>query len=114
MDRQTIDRPQVKSSPPPRVLESEINAKPPAKHRPKRRTWLWILILIALCVVGYFIYARVAKPATAKSSNAGDASARGIPVAATPSRQGDMHIYLDGLGSVMPLNTVTIRSRVDG
>src|SRR2546421_5986152 len=78
MDRQTIDRPQVKSSPPPRVLESEINAKPPAKHRPKRRTWLWILILIALCVVGYFIYARVAKPATAKSSNAGDASARGI------------------------------------
>jgi len=31
MDRQTIDTPEVKSSSPPRVLDGEIGAKPPAK-----------------------------------------------------------------------------------
>src|SRR2546422_2561047 len=112
MDRQTIDRAEVKASPPPRVLEGEINAKPPAKHR--RRAWLWILILLVLCVAGYFIYTRAAKSAAAKNGNPGDAAARGIPVAATPSRIGDMGIYLDGLGTVTPLNTVTLRTRVDG
>src|SRR5258705_2432929 len=112
MDRQTIDRPEVKASPTPRVLDREIDAKAPAKRR--RHAWLWIPILLLLCVVGYLIYARVAKSAATKNGNPGDAAARGIPVAATPSRRGDMHIYLDGLGSVVPLNTVTIRTRVDG
>src|SRR6266576_5601679 len=98
MDRQTIDRPEVKASPPPRGLDGEIDAKAPAKR--KRRAWLWIAILLVLCIVGYFIYTRVAKSAATKNGNPGDAAARGIPVAATPSRRGDMHIYLDGLGSV--------------
>jgi len=37
-----------------------------------------------------------------------------VPVAAAVARRGDMPVYLDGLGSVTSMNTVTIRSRVDG
>jgi len=37
-----------------------------------------------------------------------------VPVVATAARQGNMSIYLTGLGSVTALNTVTIRTRVDG
>ena len=37
-----------------------------------------------------------------------------VPVVTTKVRQGNMSIYLTGLGSVTALNTVTVRTRVDG
>jgi multidrug efflux system membrane fusion protein len=37
-----------------------------------------------------------------------------VPVVAAPVRTRDMGVYLKGLGSVTPLNTVTVRTRVDG
>jgi multidrug efflux system membrane fusion protein len=40
--------------------------------------------------------------------------ARGVPVAATQVRARDVSLYLTGLGSVTPINTVTVKSRVDG
>jgi multidrug efflux system membrane fusion protein len=37
-----------------------------------------------------------------------------VPVVAAPARTRDVGVYLKGLGTVTPLNTVTVRSRVDG
>ena len=37
-----------------------------------------------------------------------------VPVTAVEARQGDMDLNLNGLGTVVASNTVTIRSRVDG
>jgi multidrug efflux system membrane fusion protein len=37
-----------------------------------------------------------------------------IPVVAAAARTRDVGVYLKGLGTVTPLNTVTVRSRVDG
>ena len=46
---------------------------------------------------------------------AADAPAsRAVPVVAATARQGNMGLYLTGLGSVTALNTVTLRTRVDG
>src|SRR2546427_318194 len=39
---------------------------------------------------------------------------RGVPVASTQVRARDVSLYLTGLGSVTPINTVTVKSRVDG
>ena len=44
----------------------------------------------------------------------GDASGRAIPVVATAAKKGDVNVFLNGLGTVTPLKTVTVRSRVDG
>jgi multidrug efflux system membrane fusion protein len=37
-----------------------------------------------------------------------------VPVVTAAARKGNMEIFLTGLGTVSPLNTVTIRTRVDG
>jgi len=39
---------------------------------------------------------------------------RPMPVTAVPARTADVSVYLKGLGSVMPIATVTVRTRIDG
>src|SRR5262249_42740587 len=64
-----------------------------------------IFIVAALLLEHFFRTGN--KPAQATSQPA-------LPVAATPATSGNMPIYLTGLGSVTALNTVTVRTRVDG
>jgi membrane fusion protein, multidrug efflux system len=109
-------------APPPPPLHREAAAaapwdRPPAEQRQgKSHAWIWItLLLIAACVVGYFVYQRLHNADSGASPRGGrDAAGRAVPVVAVTSRKGDMNIYLNGLGSVAALNTVTIRARVDG
>ena len=42
------------------------------------------------------------------------ASPRPTAVTTAAVRRGDVHVYVTALGSVLPVNTVTVRSRVDG
>jgi multidrug efflux system membrane fusion protein len=49
-------------------------------------------------------------PAPARDRAAG----RVVSVVAVAARTGEMPVYLDGLGTVTAINTVTVRSRVDG
>src|SRR3979490_2959252 len=54
-----------------------------------------------------------APPARTKGKGGFDPN-RATPVTAEPARAGDINIYLNGLGTITPLRTVTVRSRVDG
>jgi len=82
---------------------------------PQRNHWWWWIIIVALCGgVGYwFFYHRQTKP-TVVAESANRTRPQTIPVVAVPARQGDLPVYLTGLGTVTPFNTVTVRSRVDG
>jgi len=84
-----------------------------------RRTWVWLLVLCILGGTAYFVFAKSesAKPAGAQQGGGkGGANAmnRVQPVMAVAARSGDINLYLNGLGTVVPLNTVTVRAHVDG
>lgn len=75
----------------------------------------WLLGLAAACVLALGGYALLAKSGE-EPSRAGQmpGGARAFPVLVVPARTGDIGVYLNGLGSVVPLNTVNVKSRVDG
>ena len=78
--------------------------------------WWWVA-LIAVCLVAAGVSLVLIRGGKAKSSAAKQGSAalpRGVPVVAKAARKGDMAIYISGLGSVTPVYTVTVRTRVDG
>ena len=80
----------------------------------RRNWWIWLL-LIALVAGGAYLYFTIKqKNATLAAKQAAAAAARSVPVAAVQARTGDIGVYLTGLGSVTPLNTVTVKSVVDG
>ena len=84
---------------------------PPGAPR-RRRLWPWLLagVLVAAGAVYYLTMAK--QPSPAKKEGA--VAARSVPVVAAPAKKGDVGVYLTGLGTVTPLNTVTVKSRVDG
>jgi multidrug efflux system membrane fusion protein len=94
----------VERRPRPRVVAVE------AVRRPR---WAWFLVLLVLGAVGYWLVSRSgARPAP--GGPATHASVPAVPVVAVTSREGDLPVYLTGLGSVAAFNTVTVKSRVDG
>jgi len=58
--------------------------------------------------------ARTQQQAKATGGSAAGQQTRPVPVVVTPVRTGDLSVYLTALGSVTPLNIVTVKSRVDG
>jgi multidrug efflux system membrane fusion protein len=84
-----------------------------------------VLVVLAGAAGAYFYFAprndgasqgttTAAPPAKTKGKGAGSDPNRPTPVVAEPARIGDINIFLNGLGTITPLRTVTVRSRVEG
>jgi multidrug efflux system membrane fusion protein len=86
--------------------ETEIKNHPAAS---RKHWWMW-LTAVCLLAAGLYFYFTKAPDGSAKPGP----NVRTIPVVTAPARKGDIRIYLSGLGSVTPLNVVTVKSRVDG
>ena len=83
------------------------------KARTHGRAWLYAAIAsaLALGILFYWWHGREAKAAAA---NLAAKPPPAIPVVAAQAQNGNIGVYVTGLGAITPLSTVTIRSRVDG
>src|SRR5262245_39150851 len=74
-----------------------------------------VLLLIAAAVAAGLTYRLWPRQgATSDAALPPAVTARPVPVVTELARTGDIPVYIDGLGAVTPLATVTVRSRVDG
>ncbi|MDD1622379.1 MAG: MdtA/MuxA family multidrug efflux RND transporter periplasmic adaptor subunit [Methylococcaceae bacterium] len=94
--------------------ENDYHESSRSKGRPAGWQWLAILLVIVASAV-YF----ARQPGDGSRQSKADTTTenteqRPVPVAIATTTQGDMPIYLNGLGTVTPLRTVTLHSRVDG
>ena len=77
--------------------------------------WLAVIVILALLGGGgYLLWQRPAAAPQASKGGGGDPARRAVPVVAVAAKTASVNVYLNGLGTVTPLKTVTVRSRVDG
>ncbi len=79
-----------------------------------RRRWPWLLAVVLLAGVGYGLHATSATRQPASAEPAARPIGPAVPVSVATAREGDLPVYLTGLGSVTAFNTVSVKSRVDG
>lgn len=80
---------------------------------------LGIVLVAALAVGGYYYWQWRSAPSPTAAAGATKGGARGgpggpTPVVAAAATQGDIDVIVNGLGTVTPLRTVTVKTRVDG
>ena len=102
-------------------LAFESAAVPPGSRisrstESRNRWWVWLVVLMVAAGGVYFWFLRPAASQSQNKMGNGEpaAKSRAVPVVAVAARRGDVPVYMNGLGTVTALNTVTVRSRVDG
>ncbi len=100
---------------PETVTVSNESAVKPAHRSFFRTRWVWVILpfLVAGC---FFALRNTGTQPSYPTATKGGGKAQSLPtpVFVATARVGNMNLYLTGLGTVTPLNSVTVRSRVDG
>ena len=84
-----------------------------------KKVWWLVLLAAVVSASGAYVFqsrrsADDPKRQTAVQGAPGKGASQITPVAVMPARKSDVGVYLTGLGNVIPLNTVIVKSRVDG
>lgn len=97
------------------AAEAEENASRKHGHFGRFLRHRGFLILV-LCLIGVAAYALIKTEESRhrKAAQQRKAAPPAIPVVAVPAQKTDFNIYITGLGSVTPIKTVAVHTRVDG
>jgi len=92
---------------------SEQQAQDERPRAARRRRWLAVVALAVVAAIGLGV-ALVERGGARDRAGGAAAKPPAVPVGAVAAHAGDVHVYLDEIGTVTPLATVTVRTRVDG
>ena len=99
-------------------LDVQRPATEPRPNRRARRGVMWVVIVLTVAVAAFFIFRHREKPqpqaGQAMGGRAGGMGQGPLMVATATAKKGDIGVYVSALGLVTPVNTVAVRSRVDG
>ena len=100
----------------PALPEDPAATEVPAGDPPRssRRWWVGLLVFVLLGMGAYVFVTHQGTAPSGPPTRGQAAGPRPLPVTAVPAKVGDLNVYLTGLGAVTPLNTITVKSRVDG
>jgi multidrug efflux system membrane fusion protein len=88
--------------------------KPPAAPQKRRSfAWVWIILILLIGLVGFRYYQNKEAAKQAAKQKAA-AAQRGVPISTTTATKGSIGVYINALGTVTPVYTATITTRVDG
>ena len=79
-----------------------------------RRRWIWIVIAICIAAAAITLYLLQTANQTGARVKAQNEAQRPIPVTTVAAKKADIDVYLNGLGTVIPVYTVAVRSQVGG
>src|ERR1051326_4078832 len=112
-----MDEPFVEDIEPPPSDESPEEPPPPPpvvqRRRRMRRPLLMFVLLLIAGLTGFFILQRRQKVTVAAASKSQPAPPS-VAISTAVAQQGSIGVYINALGSVAPVYTVTVKSRVDG
>jgi multidrug efflux system membrane fusion protein len=80
----------------------------------RTRWWIWLLVFAAIGFGCYKLYQYEGTKKAAIATRKSGMKPRSIPVVAATAHQGNMPVYLQGLGTVTAFNTVNVKPRIDG
>lgn len=99
------------------MAEAQGGGSGEGKKRSSRGVWIWTAALLLIAIgIFFFFHGRSKGAAKAQADKPGARPGAGGPVMVdvATSQKGDIGVYVGALGLVTPLNTVAVRSRVEG
>jgi multidrug efflux system membrane fusion protein len=111
----------MKENTPPAV-EQDLPAKSTVTKSPKQRRsrarWLWLPVLALLGAGAWYVWSKAGTTSATSTGAPTKGAKKGgpavVPVVAVKALKADIAVYITGLGTVVPVYTVTVKSRVDG
>jgi membrane fusion protein, multidrug efflux system len=91
--------------------QQRANLKTANEPGKKSRWWIWAVGIVV--IIALIVYVRQ-RQANDQAKVKAAPPTRGVPVLASAAKKGDIGVYVQALGTVTPIYTVTVTSRVQG
>jgi membrane fusion protein, multidrug efflux system len=88
---------------------------PPQNDEPKKsKGWVWLIVLVVIGALGYFMYWQYQAMQAENAQRMSFMRPHAVPITSAKAQKTNMNVYVEALGTVTPIYTDTITSRVQG